>query len=674
MPLRRRHAAALALSGLLLATTIQAQQIASTVAVYPAAFFAGSRASSAFDMLALLPGYAFVDSDVDVRGLAGASGNVLIDGSRPATKYESLETILRRLPASAVERIEVIRAGTPGIDMQGHSALANIVRSNAAQTRGSIEAGDAFYARGFDAPHVAGELAHRSGDRLLEFSGSASQTVDDEHGAGSRPRVSPAGETLRDGDYSQDEGEKILALGGGFEDRMFGGTLRLHGSAQRLRFRADILDAVTFPTIDTERVTEFNDETSAEFGATFERALSASTRFELAAIHRGLRERGGERAEDADESSLFHDDSDASESILRTLIRRRDGMLTLEGGLELAMNVLDSRSSLAENGIDVPIPSATVRVEERRGEAFAAATWTLNESWNLELDSRFEYSELTQSGDSTLRKTFFFPKPRALLTWSQGADQVHLLVERNVGQLDFDDFVSSASLSTGTVTAGNPDLEPDRTWRMEAAWERHFLDSGAFTIAIRHEEIEDLVDRIPVVADDVFDAIGNIGAGTRDELEVDMTLPLQNVGLPSAVLKIAALWRRSRTTDPVTGESRGISEDEPLEAAMHFLQAVPRWHARWGLDLTLPVEEREYHFDEIRTDRLGTMLNAFVEFEPAHAWNVRLFVNNLTNRSAVREREVYAGMRSEAPVQYIETRTLDIGTYGGIQVRRQFGG
>lgn len=672
MPLRC-HAATLALSGLLLATTIQAQQTAATVTVYPATFFAGSRASCAFDMLALVPGYAFVDSDEDVRGLAAASGNVLIDGSRPATKYESLETILRRLPAGAVERIEVIRAGTPGVDMQGHTALANIVRSSTSQMRGSVEVGDAFYARGFDAPHVAGELAYREGDRLLEFSASATQTVDDEHGAGRRPRVSPQGETLRDGDYSQDESERILALGVGFEDRLFGGKLRLHGSAQRLRFRADILDAVTFPSIDTERVTEFKEETSAELGSTFERALAASTQFELAAIHRSLRERGGERAVGADESSLFRDDSDASESILRTLVRHRNGALALEGGLELAMNVLDSRSSLAENGIDVPIPSASVRVEERRGEAFVAATWTLSDSWNLELGSRFEYSQLSQSGDSTLRKTFFFPKPRALLTWSRDADQVRLLIERNVGQLDFDDFVSSASLSSGTVTAGNPDLEPDRTWRMEAAWERHFLDNGAFTIAIRHEEIDDLVDRIPVVADDVFDAIGNIGTGTRDELQVDMTLPLQNVGIPSAVLKVAALWRHSRTTDPVTGESRSISEDEPLEAAVHFFQVLPHWKARWGLDLTLPVEEREYRFDEIRSDRLGTMLNAFIEFEPAGVWNIRLFVNNLTDRDAVREREVYEGMRSETPVRYVETRTLAIGTYCGIQVRRRFG-
>ena len=276
------HPVALALSVLLTLTPIaQAQELATpgsnaaaTVTVYPAAFFAGSRTYSAFDMLALLPGYEFMDGDAEVRGLAGATGNVLIDGSRPASKYESLETLLRRIPASTVERIELIRAGAPGFDMGNHTVLANVVRAVDALTRGSVQLGDTVYARGFNAPGAAGELTHRNGDRLLELSGSISRTVDDEHGAGNRPRVSPQGEVLRDGDYSQDEGEKLAAAGGGYENTAFGGKLRLHGSLQRTRFRADILDTVTFPAVSTATVTEFDDETSAELGVHFERPLA----------------------------------------------------------------------------------------------------------------------------------------------------------------------------------------------------------------------------------------------------------------------------------------------------------------------------------------------------------------------------------------------------------------
>lgn len=647
--------------------------IASTVTAYPAGFFAASRVISAFDMLALLPGYRFADGDTAMRGLADAAGNVLIDGSRPASKHESLEAILRRIPVAAVERIELIRAGTPGVDMQGHSVLANVVRTADVSTRGSITVGDAFYARGLSAPLIAAELAHRSGERLLELSGSAGRTVDDEHGAGSRPRLSSAGQVLRDGGYSQDETERTAAVRVGYEMPTFGGNVRLHGSMQRAHLRADILDERTFPTTITSTVTEFETQDSLELGVRLERPFIARTRLEVAAIRRDLRERGGERSQDPQSASSFREDSEAAETAVRVLLRRSDGPLALEGGVEFALNSLDTRTGLIEDDVVSPLPNAGVRVEERRGEAIFNATWTMNGAWSASAGARFEYSTLRQSGDTELSKHLFFPKPRVLLNWSRGPDQLHLVVERTVGQLDFEDFAGSASLATGTVTAGNLDLEPDRIWRAELAWERRFLGNGAVSIAVRHEKIDDLIDRMPVVADTVFDTIGNIGTGIRNELEINSAVPLDRLGLSAGVLKVAALWRHGETTDPVTGRTRGISEDEPLVAELHFLQPVPRWKLRWGIDLTLPVEEREYRFDEVRTDRLGSMLNVFVECEPAASWTVRLFLNNLTDRASVRRREVYESLRSEAPVRYIETRTLAIERYAGFEVARRFG-
>jgi len=644
-----------------------------TVTRYPSSFFADSRTYTAFDMLELVPGYTFADSDTDVRGLASASGNVLIDGSRPASKYESLEAILRRIPADCVERIELISAGTPGLDMQGHTNLVNVVRGGCARTRGSVEIGDAFYERSFDAPRLAIEAAHRSDDRLIELSTELYRSVDDEHGAGRRPRVSAQGEVLRDGRFSQDEGEKTAAFAGGYESTTFGGKLRASAALERSRFGADILDQALVPEEDTVSGAEFETKTSSELGLQFERALGTTTQLELSAIDRSLRSRGGERELHESESSLFLEDSDSRETVVRTLLRHVAGRLAIEGGLEAALNRLDSSARLTENDTAVPIPNAAGHVEEQRGEASIAATIAPGAHWNVELGSRFEYSQLTYRGHDALTKTFFFPKPRAIVTWTHAADRVQWRIERRVGQLDFDDFVSSASLSAGTVTAGNPDLEPDRAWRTEISWQRQIFATGAFTLALRHEKIDDLVDRVPVIADEVFDAIGNIGSGTRDELEVTATLPLTALGIPGAVLKPAALWRRSRARDPVTGATRPISEDAPREASMHFVQSLPSWKARWGTDLTLASEEREYRFDEVRTDRLGTLCNVFIEYQPTPAWNVRVFANNLTDRAAERRREVYEGARGSAPLRYVETRTLSIGPYAGFQVQRSFG-
>ena len=661
----------------LLPLTLSAQEIdtASPITTYPVSFFAPTQPTSAFDMLAVLPGYRFSESDDEVRGFVGAVGNVLIDGSRPAGKQDSLETILRRIPASAVARIELIRAGAPGIDMQGQTVLANVVRERELQRRASIEAGSTQYERNFAAQRIAGEISQRTDRHAIELSAAAYETVDDEHGRGKRPRVAADGTVLRDGAYTQDEGDRVREGAAAYESDVLGGQLRLNGSLKATKFGADIADDMTYPEAALSTVREFEDERESELGMHFERRLPEDRRLEVFAIQRELRERGGERELDGEDETLFRESSDASESIVRGALRWRVGSATLESGLEGARNVLDSRNSLEESAVEIALPNGIARVEERRAEAFATASWPLGAAWRIEAGSRFEYSHLEQSGDSHRAKSFFFPKPRLLLTWSAGPrDRLRLLLEREVGQLDFEDFVGSASLSASTVTAGNPDLEPDRAWRAELAWERRFMDSAALLLAVRQQRIEDLIDRIPVIADVPFDAVGNIGDGLRNELELNLTLPLDRLGIPAGLLKAIALWRHSEATDPTTGETRPISEDLSREAAVHFSQQLSSMHVRWGVDATLARAAREHYFDEVRTERLGTRVDVFVQYEPTPAWNVRLFANNLADRDCVRERRIYDGLRGSSPLRYVETRTLAIGPYYGVAVRWMFGG
>src|SRR5437773_11853333 len=90
---------------------------------YPASYFALAKPNTAFDMIARLPGFTF-DPGQSVRGFGGAAGNVLIDGERPATKADTLDNILKRIPAASVLRIDLIRGSAPGVDMQARTVLA----------------------------------------------------------------------------------------------------------------------------------------------------------------------------------------------------------------------------------------------------------------------------------------------------------------------------------------------------------------------------------------------------------------------------------------------------------------------------------------------------------------------------------------------------------------------
>ena len=92
------------------------------------------RPNTAYDMIGRLPGFTFDDGNT-ARGFAGTAGNVLIDGQRPTSKSDDLQSILQRIPASDVDHIEVIRGGAPGIDMQGQTVIANVIRK-----KGSVHA------------------------------------------------------------------------------------------------------------------------------------------------------------------------------------------------------------------------------------------------------------------------------------------------------------------------------------------------------------------------------------------------------------------------------------------------------------------------------------------------------------------------------------------------------
>src|SRR6476469_4138973 len=75
--------------------------------VYDAAFFAAYSPRNALDIVRQVPGFQLDVGNSDIRGFAGAAGNVVINGARPSSKAESLDALLSEIPARRVVRVEV---------------------------------------------------------------------------------------------------------------------------------------------------------------------------------------------------------------------------------------------------------------------------------------------------------------------------------------------------------------------------------------------------------------------------------------------------------------------------------------------------------------------------------------------------------------------------------------
>src|ERR1044071_1779047 len=72
----------------------------SRTTVYDRGFFAQYAPRSALDIVQRIPGFTLdlgnnqAATGVDVRGFAGTAGNVVINGARPSSKSETLQTLL----------------------------------------------------------------------------------------------------------------------------------------------------------------------------------------------------------------------------------------------------------------------------------------------------------------------------------------------------------------------------------------------------------------------------------------------------------------------------------------------------------------------------------------------------------------------------------------------------
>ena len=169
-------------------------------------------------------------------------------------------------------------------------------------------------------------------------------------------------------------------------------------------------------------------------------------------------------------------------------------------------------------------------------------------------------SRIGETGDTRKSRTFFYPKPKLLVTWlpSEG-HQFRLRIEQKVGQLDFGDFAASSEIALGTVAGGNADLKPLTLTVFELIYERRFWNKGVLELSARHRALYDVIDTIPLIGG--FDATGNIGNGTSDIANVSLTLPFDKIGVKDALLKLSGTWNWSRVTDPLTGERRRVAQE-----------------------------------------------------------------------------------------------------------------
>ena len=672
----------------------------SRTTTYDAAFFSQYAPRTAYDIVQHVPGFQLdlgstqtATGSVDVRGFAGTAGNVVINGSRPSTKSETLDTTLQRIPAQRVVRVELGPGALYGSDYAGKSQVLNIVLSDASGFDANVTANGTRRYTGYIQPNLSGNALIRKGASTINLAAGTQRNKQYEEGTDTLTDVETGDlvEFRRKHNVYFNRDPFIsgtYALEHGSDD-----AYRINGRWQPSRFDLYQRNLVTpeFGDPHDDNLHQHYRDPVIEIGGDVTRPLADGALKFVALITRRKRhdfdqyvQRNGLIEDNATVDGGFEQLIDArrNESIGR-VSWTRDKLLgfSFEAGAEVALNTLDDHttfSAIDENGdtVPIPLPIADAMVKEKRGEVYVNAGRSLTPNLRVDGGINFEFSHLTVTGDASEDRKLSFLKPNLTLDWSPGGGwHAQLSARRTVAQLDFYDFISVADLSAQRVSGGNAGLQPQRTWEFRATVDHPLLGDGLVKLDLGHDQVSLLQDRILIFDEkgNAFDAPGNLGTGTRDFAQLTLDLPLSRLwkGLR---IKGSGTLQRTRVDDPISHEPRKWSGFYPT---WQWNVDVRRDSGKWSYGLSVNDNQR---FTFYRTDEFDSNFNgdpygtAFIEYRPRATTAITFDVDNLFETSGNRERLLFRPNRAEPLAVYDENRERNRHRSFGITLQQSLGG
>jgi Outer membrane protein beta-barrel family/TonB-dependent Receptor Plug Domain len=672
----------------------------SRTTIYQADYFKQFAPRTALDIVQHVPGFQLdlgasqSGNGVDVRGFAGTAGNVVINGARPSSKAETLDTTLSRIPAQRVMRVELGPGDLFGSDYAGKSQVLNIILSEASGIDGNVTASARRWFGGYINRDISGSTIIQRGPSTFNISG----------GTGNNRQFEEGSDTLRDpatGDLVEFRRKHNVYFN---RDPYLAGSWALDNGADKTihlnvrwqpsrfdLFQRNLVTTTGDPPHDDNLHQHYRDPV-IELGGDITRPLAGGAiKFVALATQRKRNDFDSYVQRDG----LLEDNplvvggfeqlvkARRNETIGR-LSWTRSNLLgfTFEVGAEAAYNTLDDHVDFVkidQNGNRVPVdlPIADATVKEKRGEVYVNIGRTLSPSLRVDGGVNYEFSTLTVRGDATADRSLKFLKPNITFDWKPGGGwHTQLSIRRTVAQLDFYDFISTGELSTNRINGGNANLQPQRAWEFRLTAEHPLLGDGLFKLDLGHDLISMLQDRILIFDDKgvAFDSPGNLGTGRRYFASLTLDAPLGHVwkGLRA---KFTGTLQRTRVDDPITGKPR------------NFSGFFPDW--QWDLTVRRDAKDLSYglelsdnqRFTFFRTDEFDTNFNrgvygtAFVEYRPDSRTSIRFDVDNFLNTHAARHRLIFFPNRLD-PVDGSVSEFRDRNRHRdfGLTLKRSFGG
>ena len=650
--------------------------------VYEPAYFTQYAPRSALDMVAQIPGFSISDSDGG-RGLGQADQNVLVNHQRFSSKSDSVRDQLRRIPAGDVVRIEIVDGTTldiPGLTGQ----VANVVVESTGLS-GQFRWRTGFRAFNTSAQLFGGEASISGSSGALDYT-VAFSNENNRFGADGPIFVTDAtGAQIERQESKFSGGFDNPKLAANFTYRPSGdvvGNLNLsYNEDFFFRNEPEVATPVAGPVRSRTSETRENGP-EYEIGADIEFPLGPG-RMKLIGLERFERDNFSIRVVDsfADGSPAIGNIFERTNAIGERIGRFEYGWRMFEADWQLsgeaAFNRLDRVSALF--GLDaggdfapIPFPSGTGGVTEDRYEAILSFSKQLTDTLAFQATAGGEYSRIEQTGSAANARSFRRPKGSVSLAWKPSVDfDANIEFSRQVGQLSFGDFLASVALNDDNQNAGNNNLQPDQSWRIDFEANKKLGPWGSLQFELNHAWFEDFIDFFPLRTGG--EARGNIGDARRTQIELSGLIKLDPLGWRGAQVEVRGIKRWMDVTDPFTGLSRPFSRDRIDLLDIDLRHDVP--DTSWAYGVSLFTEEITPYsrLTEIGKEIEGpAFVDLFVEHKDVMGLTVNLRAANILSATQQFDRTVFVGPRPGSAILFRESFDRRIGPIFRMSVSGNF--
>lgn len=669
---------------------------AASVTVYDSEFFAPYNPISVEDILNRIPGTegltGFNANNADERrGLRANTDQILINGKRLTGKQNTSGDFLGSLPAKSVERVEIITGNVRELDADVGARVINVIlKDDTGRGSGTWTAGFAANWEGQKRPVPS--LSYTGTSDALSYTLNLQLRPGFGRAFVTDTITSESGDTLQIiEEQRKSDAERYTGRGSVSYDFSGGSTLQLNGFIRY--FPRDNTDTtLTFEPLagggrrETFGIAEDinGEDITWELGADYNQAIGKSAKFTGLFIRSNTTvdqiTKTFERFRNSDLNQLGGDNEDrtATETILRGTVNwnfadRHDLEVGVEGAINTLKKDLNFFTLVDGEQVDSPVFNSDQDINEDRVEAFTTHSWKPIPALEIQTGLAAEFSWLTQTGsDVNENRSFKFVKP-SLDIWYNADEFTQLWFSflRDVGQLDFDDFVATVNRADDEVLAGNPELAPEKSWNFEVGAERRLANGvGVLNGRMFYRRINDVKDLLPFGP--ANSQPGNLGNGNHYGFEIDGSLRLKRLTSIDVVLNSTFLLQDSEVTDPFTGLRRRIAMQPQYKATFGGRYDHEAWGVSYNLNLAKKGRTIESDYNEFDIKTTGYDLRMSVEKSIGNGMSVRVFFGNVLDQHSTRTRTRFATTQAAGVIQQNEFRRQKSTRFTGASIRGTF--